>query len=642
MNTLENNEVLNGLLNKTNDGEINSELGEILWDKIYNMKKFYWYLTRKLGTIDRRDDFWETPLWKDYDRLYREVVFKWEDRIPESEVRRIMKERNEYLCTKRESLREPFTQDIPYFRASYLDKDYYLRKINDRSLPVKEYEKMQDQIEKHGSILARSNKRNWEFGGWDWDVILSLTTWKLYDVEWEWSEELEKDYNSKQYYSSRSWASWAWKFMAWKWSLIYMPTSRMDVKYPELCYQDINGLNMTMCSSRWEVDESLPTIIKSWKVNLWVDAVLLSQRNHLEQWAARDLINTIETKGENLKNWPVYTFKIKYFDENFEEKEKVFTYKTNMYPKEINLKVIWRECFWIKRWFDVEDTWSFIDKMAWIKKYNWKYVRLWQFGLVKEVFDEHPTSDMGKSYYDDIEIWDKNEIIHKKVEVEPMFSDYNMVRKFNWWILWDKIAYKNIKNSCNPCRNHPEDFDEGHRGYYIKNKQGLYEYNVEKVCSEHGIEYNRMMLNDDVYYLVYEDDISEYSEILGIWWQSNMEFEYYVPRTIFEQFSIDYWKKFLSKKLKEKIKKGINISLLSETTQKNIALNYIKSHQNTVFTLQDSYDSWNCHPGTARFVEAFNLSDKILGRDLLKHKDFEKMLSIYDFRKIFVRKALRK
>jgi hypothetical protein len=30
------------------------------------------------------------------------------------------------------------------------------------------------------------------------------------------------------------------------------------------------------------------------------------------------------------------------------------------------------------------------------------------------------------------------------------------------------------------------------------------------------MEYNRMMLNDDVYYLVYEDDISEYSEILGI------------------------------------------------------------------------------------------------------------------------------
>jgi hypothetical protein len=76
-----------------------------------------------------------------------------------------MKELNEYLCTKREFLREPFTQDLPYFRASCSDKDYYLGKIEDRSLPVKEYEKMQDQIEKHGSILARSNKRNWQFGG---------------------------------------------------------------------------------------------------------------------------------------------------------------------------------------------------------------------------------------------------------------------------------------------------------------------------------------------------------------------------------------------------------------------------------------------------------------------------------------------
>jgi hypothetical protein len=70
-----------------------------------------------------------------------------------------------------------------------------------------------------------------------------------------------------------------------------------------------------------------------------------------------------------------------------------------------------------------------------------------------------------------------------------------------------------------------------------------------------------------------------------------MEFEYYVPKTIFEQFSIDYWKKFLSKKLKEKFVKGIDIWSLSETKQKNIAFNYIKNHQNELFTLQDSYDS---------------------------------------------------
>jgi hypothetical protein len=74
-----------------------------------------------------------------------------------------MKELNEYLCTKRQFIREPFTQDIPYFRASHLDKEYYLDKIDDRSLPIEEYEKMQNQIEKRGSILARSNKRNWQF-----------------------------------------------------------------------------------------------------------------------------------------------------------------------------------------------------------------------------------------------------------------------------------------------------------------------------------------------------------------------------------------------------------------------------------------------------------------------------------------------
>lgn len=59
-----------------------------------------------------------------------------------------------------------------------------------------------------------------------------------------------------------------------------------------------------------------------------------------------------------------------------------------------------------------------------------------------------------------------------------------------------------------------------------------------------------------------------------------------------------------------------------------------------IFTLQDSYDSWNCRPGTDRFVQTFSLPEKMSGKELLGHKDFAKMLDIYDFRKIFVRKAL--
>ena len=119
-----------------------------------------------------------------------------------------------------------------------------------------------------------------------------------------------------------------------------------------------------------------------------------------------------------------------------------------------------------------------------------------------------------------------------------------------------------------------------------------------------------------------------------------MEFEYYVPRAIFEKFSIDYWKDFLNKKLRDKAKTSIAISSFSDETQKDIARNYLRNHQDTIFTLKDSYDSWNCRPGTDRFVETFKLPDKISGKDLIRHRDFEKMLSIYDFRKIFVRKAI--
>ena len=617
MNILWNNEVLKELANENKSQNIQEALTETLWWKTFDLKKFQNYVYKKINEVKNRDNDLENYELNNDLNLLRVKRRSWVERIPEDFVRKTLKDLTQYLWNKWAILREPFTQDIPYFRANYNDKDYYLNWIKDRSLPVKEYEKMQDQIEKHGSILARSNRRNWQFGGWDWDVILSLTTWKLYDVDWKWAEALEQDYNSKQYYSSRSWMSGAGSFMAWKWSLIYMPTSRMDVTYPELYLNDINGLKMTMCTSRWVVDENLPTIIKSWKVNLWVDVVLLSQKNHLEQWTARDLINTIETKWENLKDWPVYTFKIRYLDENFEEKGKVFTYKTNMNPKDINFKAIWRECFWINRWFDVEQTWSFIDRVVWIRKYNWKYVRLWQFGLVKEVFDEHPHSKMDSTYYDDIEIGPKNEIIHKKVEVEPMFAEYKSHKQFNGWTLWDNFAYKNIKDS-----------------YRID------DFELWEICSEHELQYNESLLNDDVYYLVYEDDVSEYNELLKKAWKVNMEFEYRVPRAIFEQFSVEYRKSFLNKKLKLKAMLSIDIHTFSETTQKDIAKNYLKTHQNTVFTLEDSYNSWNCRPWTARFIETFGLPNELKGKDLLKHKDFEKMLSIYDFRKIFVKKAI--
>ena len=614
MKILEKKDVLDGPKKEGTNHVTQNQLTETLWDKMFDLKKFYEFLMKK---ISEYNDVYGQDIWKDIENL-RNQIWEWEVKtISETEVRRILKNLNSYLKTKREFLKEPFTQDIPYFRANIEDKEYYLGKIEDRSLTVQEFDKMQREIENHWSILSRSNRRKWEFWGWYWDVILSLTTWKVYDVEWEWEKWLEEDYKWKKYYSSWSWLSGAWNFYAGKWSLIYMPISRMDVKHPSLYLSDINGLKMTMCTSRWVIDEKLPTIIKSWKVNLWVDVVLLSQKNHLQQWNTRDLVNTIETRGKNLKDWPIYTYKVKYFDENLEEREISFTYKTNMDPNDINFGIIWRELFWIGRWFQVEETWSFIDKIVWIRKYKWKYVRLWQFWLIKEVFDEHPNSDMDKLYYDDIEIWNRNEIVHKKVEVEPLLSGVDLTKNFNWWIVSDAFAFKNFKN-----------------------KVVLSEYDLDNICSEHGVEYDEKLKEDDVYHLVFEDDVSKYNKLFWMWWEIKMEFEYYVPKTIFEQFSVEYWKNFLSEKLKDKMLKSVDIHLLSDVAQKNIVLNYLRSHRNTVFTLQDSYDSWNCYPGTDRFVKTFGISGKITGKELLKHKDFEKMLAIYDFRKIFLKKVL--
>ena len=636
MNALENNEILNGLLEQTKENDNTwSELTEVLLWKSFDKEKFYDYLCQRLNSsydshkrynYRYRNSGEEDHIIFTHRENLRQDVWKLKYGSSEGisrtlsaeEVKTILSDLNDYLCqNSMDPLRANFDQDIPYFRASSQDKEYYLKWIEDRSLSVDEYEKMQWQIAKYWSILSRSNRRWREFGWWGWSVILSLTTGKVYDVEWSWESALEEDYKAYRYYTSRSGASAAWNLIAWKWSLIYMPNSRMDVTYPELYFRDINWLNMTMCTSRWVIDESLPTIIKSWKIDLWVDAVFLSQKDHLAQWNARDLINTIETKWENLKDWPIYTYKVKYFDENLEEKEKVFTFKTNMDLKDLNFRGRWKEFFWINRWFDVEQTWSFIDKIVWIRKYKWKYVRLWQFGLVKEVFDEHPDSYMDMQYYEDIEIWNWNEILHNKERIQPEYT-HDLLKKFNWWIVWDNFAYKNVKSFHN-----------------------FSEYDLKDLCAEHGIHYWEELVNDDVYHLVFEDDVSKYNEMLKVLWMANMEFEYYIPKTIFEKYSIDYWKEFLREKLEDKALKNIDSYSFPEEVQTEIALNYLKLHKDTVFTLQDSYDSWNCHPWTDRFLKTFNLPDKISGKELLKRKDLWKMLTIYDFRKIFVKKALR-
>jgi hypothetical protein len=64
---------------------------------------------------------------------------------------------------------------------------------------------------------------------------------------------------------------------------------------------------------------------------------------------AKDLINTIETKGENLKDWPVYLYKVKCYDENLQPIVKTYSFKTNMNPNDANIKSVARNAFCINR-----------------------------------------------------------------------------------------------------------------------------------------------------------------------------------------------------------------------------------------------------------------------------------------------------
>ena len=131
MNILWNNEVLKELANENKSQKVQEELIETLWWKTYDLKKFLHYVSQKIAEVEEYNGDLENTEIKDDLNLMRKKLFDWEERIPEDLVRKILKDLTQYLWTKRAILKEPFTQDIPYFRASCYDKDYYLKWIKE-------------------------------------------------------------------------------------------------------------------------------------------------------------------------------------------------------------------------------------------------------------------------------------------------------------------------------------------------------------------------------------------------------------------------------------------------------------------------------------------------------------------------------
>jgi hypothetical protein len=498
-------------------------------------------------------------------------------------------------------------------------------KINQRIMTEEEYNNIMQQVEKYWSILPDTKIRNRDFGGARWSLILSLSTGKIYDVESDSWRELLKDYKWKQYYSSRSWMSGAWYIYAGKSSLVYLPMMRIDVAHPwsEGWLQEINWLNMAILTNRGAINEEYPTVIKDC---VWVDVVLLSQKDHLSpDWSWKLLWEVIKSKWACIEHLPTRTFTTEYYDENLQKQTLSFTYKTNMDPKDIKFNDIGQWFLDIKRWFDVETTGKFIDAQVWLRKYKDKYVRLGTFGLIKEIYEENPIKeDQDKLYIHEIEIWSANRIEHTKIEI-PLSTDYTW--NINGREITNNLAVKKNKKTKeipiatfeNICANHSIN-----PAYIYENRKDEKEKTTS--CD-----------------LVYERRVAELHPDFASISNEYMEYEESIPYEIYNIYPRSYREGYMKEKLFEKVyNERRNTNNWSQEEQKNIVMQYLKENLNQKFILNDSYKVGNCEAWTKRFMDAFWLpSSGVSAKELLKHSRLNTMVEENRFRAIVLEKYLQ-
>lgn len=585
--------------------------------KTISKEKFISYIENK------RDKLIEQWYSDSLNKIYNNIFYSNQDSFDNQEI---VKQLLEVL--PREQLKWEHQKISDYLARWIGDHNLYSidAEIRNRTIKEEEYKKLMEQIEKYWSIIPSSNIRRRDFGGAWWSLILSLSTGKIYDVESDSWAELLKDYKGKQYYSSRSGLSGAWYIYAGKSSLVYLPMMRIDVVHPwsEWWLQEINWLNMAVLTNRGAINEEYPTVIKDCA---WVDLVLLSQKSHLDpngSW--KFLWDVIKSKWENLNNLPIKTFTTEYYDENLEKQTLSFTYRTNMDTKDIKFSDMGKWFLGIKRWFDVESTWRFIDNTIWIRKYKDKYVRLWTFWLIKEVFDSYPIQqEEDKLYIDEIEIWTGNIIERTKIEI-PLSNDYT-----------GNINGREIRNNLAVRKD--------------KREKIFSWYEFEKKCKEHWIDPNEIyewfdedqfVESKNIYNLIYEKKLSdinpEYQNLDSVF----MEYEEDIPWDIFEKYPRAYREEYMAGKLADKAyNERSNYNNRPESTQKEIAKVFLMENPEVKLVLQDSYAVGNCEPWTKGFMHAFELDEQwVLAKDLLKHKHLDRMMKESRFRAVLLRKVL--
>jgi len=316
----------------------------------------------------------------------------------------------------------------------------YSKKLKDRTLTKEEYEKIMKEIEEYGSILPTSSIRLFSYGWWWWDVILSETTNKMYCVE---SDEdrstFLQDYKWKQYYCSRSWASGEGYFIAGKKSIIYLPTSRIDVADPNEYSRDrqkMNWVTIRARANRWVVDKNCPvTIFPEDGIH---DYVFVDPNNVLE------IINIIKSGGKLPEHFKTYTTHIcDYFDEYGEEQSLDITYASDKpWPKKNIVSIIDRTGNIKNEQMKLQPTWSEFSRVMGIYKSGDNFVEKWYLWLATKLYGkQNPITDRLQDLFDyEVGPWWKLQ--------KEFYDEVKDLKSIRWWkLLSDTAAYKLDKST---------------------------------------------------------------------------------------------------------------------------------------------------------------------------------------------------
>ncbi len=304
------------------------------------------------------------------------------------------------------------------------------KKVENRNLTKKEYDKIMKEIEIYGSILPTTNKRDFDYGHWDWDVIISSTTNKMYSVEDSNDRNnLISDYNWYQYYESRSWSSWAWNMMAWKKTLIYLPTVRKDVMHPENERSDrkLNWLNIFARADRWIVDKEYPITIIPEKKDKF-DFIFIDPNN------VKDIFNSITSAGEYPDNYKIFNTSLwlYYMDDRGERQEVIASYLSEKPIKRNKLIDVldWTNSLQTFNWW-FKSVSSEFERVIWIyetEKGNYMTLNKNWHGT-RWFWNVNPRDRFTKDGLYEYTIWDAG-----KIEKEYYWDTINV----RWWEFIDK------------------------------------------------------------------------------------------------------------------------------------------------------------------------------------------------------------